>query len=383
MIRTIQFKLYPSKEQAATLDSWLSKCCWLYNRCLEQRIKAYKRRKQSINYYDQQKLLTEWRQRIGWLRLVPRYFSCDAIARVDLGMQAFFRRLKQGKNPGFPRFKPRDRYRSLEQMTGEFKHVRGKAIYVSKIGEVRARGQFGIEGKQIGLRIIKRASGWYAQVLMDITKSVVLPPTGNECGIDLGLESFATLDNGERIENPRLLRRAAKKLKRTQQRLARCQRGSNRRRKAKVRIAQLYEKLVRKRRGFHHRTSRDLVNRFDRIAVEKLNVKGLASGMLAKSVNDVAWGSFLQILRYKAESAGRVVIEVDPSYTSQTCPQCGVVAKKELSERTHSCGCGLTLHRDHAAAMIVRQRAFRPARGELISPGVIQAGSVKRGVLQE
>ena len=368
--RTIEFKVYPNAEQANTLDSWLGKCCWLFNRCLEQRIKSYKRRKQSISYNDQQALLTQWRSRMEWLRLVPAQFARDALRRVDRGMKGFFRRIKSGDKPGFPRFKKRERYRSLEQIQpGNF--IREKAIFVPGIGEIRARGRFGLTGRQVGIRLVRRATGWYAQVLMELAKPEPLPETGNECGIDMGLESFATLDSGKRIENPRLLRKATKKLRRSQQRLSKCEKGSNRRKKAVKRVARLHEKVARKRRGFHHSEARAIVNRFDRIAVEKLNVKGLAAGMLAKSVNDAGWGGFLNVLHAKAEEAGRVIVEVDPSGTSQECPQCGSVAKKELSERTHCCKvCGFRCHRDVAAAMVIRQRAFRLVRGELIRPGV-------------
>lgn len=379
--RTVQFKLYPNAEQVKTLESWLRTCCWLYNRCLEQRIKAYKRRKESPTLYSQQVFLTLLRSRMEWLRSMPAQFQRDALRRVDRGMKAFFRRLKAGEKPGFPRFKKRDRYRSLEQIQpGKF--IRDKAIFIPGISEVRSRGRFGIDGKQLGLRIIKRATGWYAQIIVEMPVPAPLPETGQECGIDLGLETFATLDSGERIENPRTLRRSEKKMKAASRRLAKCQRGSKRRLKAKKRLARIHECVERQRSGFCHRVSRNLVNRFDRIAVEALIIKGLAAGMLAKSVRDAAWGIFLRLLRYKAESAGRVVVEVDPNGTSQECPRCGAVARKELSERTHRCGCGLTLHRDHAAAMIVRQRAFRPVRGGSASTPVTEkVGPLKRAGL--
>lgn len=332
-----------------------------------------------MTFYGQCAWLAEMRTRMPWLKEIPILFARDALRRVDRGMKAFFRRVKAGEKAGFPRFKNRDRYRSMEYLQTQGNRIRERAIFVPGIGLIAARGQFGVgEKKELLLQVVKRATGWHALVVVEKAVLEQLPGTGQECGVDLGLETFATLDSGEQIENPRTLRKSARKLKRCHQRLARCKKGSNRRKNAKREVAKIYEKMARQRRGFCHRMTRNLVNRFDRIAVEKLNIKGLASGMLAKSVNDAAWGIFLFYLSYKAANAGRTIVEVNPSGTSQECPACGRIARKELSEREHNCPCGLRCHRDHAAAQVIRQRAFRPERGEPIRPGTKQAGPKKR-----
>jgi putative transposase len=379
IIRTIEFKLYPNQDQIRVLEAWLRNCCWLYNRMLDQRIKAYKRRKESSSLYSQQVMLTSLRCKIESVRMVPAQFARDALRRVDRGMKSFFRRCKAGeKKVGFPRFRSWKRYNSMEQLqTGQF--IRSKVIFVPGIGEVRARGQFDADySKQVGIRIIKRASGWYAQVLVKSTKPDPLPTTGNECGIDLGLESFIAMDSGETIGNPRHLRKSAKKLRREQQQLSRCQRGSKRRIKAARRVSKIHELVKNQRRGFCHRVSRDIVNRFDRIAIENLSIAGLARSKLAKSVLDACWGFFVFCLTYKAEYAGRELVKVDPRGTSKECPSCGEVVAKKLSERTHRCGCGFIANRDVAAAMIVRNRAFRRGRGESVRPVATPAVSMKR-----
>lgn len=363
IIRTLEFKLYLNDEQEVTLTRWLGKCCWIFNNTLAQRIKAYQRREESIGFNQQCAWLTGLRERIESVRLVPLAFERDALRRVDRGMKAFFRRCKAGaKKKGFPRFKPGRRYNSLEQL-GEREYVKAGKIQIPKLGAVRARGRFeDVTGKQKALRVLRRPSGWYAQIVVETPTPELLPATGQDCGIDLGLERFATLDSGESFPNPRLLRKATSKLSREQRRLARCTKGSQRRVKARERVAKLHERVARQRRGHAHRAARSIVNRFDRIAVEKLNVKGLAAGMLAKSVNDAGWGIFLKVLSEKAESAARLIVEVNPAGSSQTCPRCGAVARKELSERIHRCqGCDFECHRDVAAAMVIRQRAFRPA----------------------
>ena len=360
IIRMLEFKLYLNTEQVRTLNRWLGKSCWLCNQALEMRIKSYHRRKESISFNRQCSWLTNLRDRIESVRLCPVEFERDALRRVDRGMKAFFRRCKAGEKPGFPRFKPGRRYNSLECLAlGDY--IGDGTIRVPKLGQVMARGRFAdVTGKQKALRILRRPSGWYAQVVIETTMPEPLPETGQDCGIDLGLEHFIMLDSGESFPNPRLLRKSAQKLKCEQRRLSHCQRGSGRRKKAVQRVARLHERVKRQRRGHAHRVARDLVNRFDRIAVEKLNVKGLAAGMLAKSVNDAGWGIFLKVLGEKAASAARLVVEVNPAGTSQECPVCGAIKKKELSERTHACACGCSLPRDQASAMVVRSRAFRP-----------------------
>lgn len=377
-LRTVEFKLYPNSTQIKTLGSWLRRCCFLYNRALEQRIKAYNRRGESVTFYDQCKWITKWRERNERMQRLPLLFARDSLRRVDRGIKAFFRRMKAGEKPGFPRFRSHNRYNSLEHLESG-NYVGERSVRIPKIGAIKARGQFGIVGEQKLLRVIRRASGWYAQILIAAQDQPPLPPAGGDVGIDLGLESFLTTDSGEHIGNPRHLRKSAKRLKRSQQRLSKCKRGSRRRKKSVNRVARLHESIARQRKGFCHRISRELVNRFDRIAIEDLNIKGLAGGMLAKSVLDACWGFFTFALTYKAESAGRELVFVNPAGTSQECPDCGHIRKKELSEREHDCSsCGLRCHRDHAAAMVVLQRAFRPVRGGTVRLPAMAAGPMNR-----
>lgn len=381
--RAVEFKIYPTARQAVMLESWLRICCWLYNQALDQRMKAHKRRKENVGLYDQQVWLTIMRGRIPSLAEVPAQFERDALRRVDRGFQAFFRRCKAGeKKLGYPRFRSHTRYRSLEALQPA-KYIRSRTLYVPGIGHVRARGQFGSEGKQQGIRIIRRAAGWYGLVIVKREKLILdsIDPI-NVCGVDLGLNSFATLDSGEKIKNPRLFRRAESKLRIANKRLSRRQKGSKRREKAKKERARVYEKVTRQRKGFCHRISRDLVNRFDGIALEDLNFKSLAGSRLAKSIRDAAWGMFARFLTYKAENAGRHAVAVDSRGTSQECPTCGRIVPKKLSERIHHCpDCGLTIDRDQAAAMVIRNRAFRRGRGDSISPSSYErAESMKRKV---
>jgi len=388
MIRTFQYKLYLNQAQVKTLERWIGTCCWTFNRALEQRIKAYRRRGESASYNSQSALLTAWRSRMDFLRLCPLGFERDALRRVDRGFKAFFRRIKAGDaKPGFPRFRSRHRYNSLEYLAvGTY--LKGDRIRVPGMGRIRCRGRLLPEGEQKALRIIRRASGWYAQIVLDDGKQPpATKPVESAIGIDVGLNHFAVLSTGEAIENPRFLRKSERSLRSHQRRVARRKKGSHRRRKAVKSLRRKHELIGDQRRNFCHRHSTALVRKYGLIAVENLNVKGMVRSRLGKSILDAAWSTFLNQLAVKAEDAGRQLIRVDPRGTSQTCPNCGVIVPKKLSERWHSCACGCECQRDHASAQVILARAVgvtaanRPwtdpaSDGALVAHG--QAGRMKR-----
>lgn len=356
---TIEAKLYLTPAQITILEAWLRTCCAIYNRALEQRKKAYCRRGESLTYNQQQSLLTKQRSRGGELGMLPVLIERDALRRVDRGMQAFFRRLKSGEKPGFPRFRSHRRYDSLE-FAGIGSYVRtGDLLMIPKLGLVKFRsGPQQIPKTQRVLRIIRRASGWYAQVIVDQVKTIGDLEDCGPIGLDMGLESFATTSNGEQIENPRFYRKSMKRRRGLQRSISRKRRGSKNRRKAVLKLRKHEEKVALQRRNFCHQHSTELVRKHPLIAVEKLNIKGMSRSRFAKSIADAGWGTFLSQLAYKAASAGRELVAVNPSGTSQECPDCGAVRKKSLSERSHSCACGLRCHRDHASARVILARAL-------------------------
>ena len=234
--RTIEFKLYLNASQEATLTEWLRTCCWVYNQALEHRIKAYKRRGDSPTRYDQQMLLTLWRARIDDLRSTPVHFERAALRRLDRAFDAFFRRCKAGDKPGFPRFRSHHRSNSLECLVLD-NYASDGTIRIPKIGKVIARGQFPLTGRQKLLRVIRRASGWYAQVVVDQGPVPAAKEPQTFIGVDMGLNHFAALSNGETIPNPRLFRQSEHKLKSRQRNVSRKRKGSCNRRKAIRRLA--------------------------------------------------------------------------------------------------------------------------------------------------
>lgn len=294
----------------------------------------------------------------------------DVIFRVDRAFKSFFRRVKSGEKPGYPRFRSARRYDSLTfRQIGNV--LTDRKLRISKVGEVRIKLTRPVQG-QIKMLTIKREAGrWFAIFVCEV-EPTPLPFNPNVIGVDVGLSSFATLSTGEAIDNPRYFRQSERAVRVAQRRVARRKKGSNRRGDAVLLLQRAYAYVRAQRADFHHRLSRRLVNTNGLIAVEDLNVKGMASGMLAKSVNDAGWTSFIDKLTYKAEEAGRLLIKVDPRGTSQTCT-CGAEVRKTLKDRLHVClNCGLVANRDHVSAQIILARAgVQPSGVNVGSPCVV------------
>jgi putative transposase len=356
-MRAFVYKLRPTRTQKARLEQTLETCRRLYNRALADRKGAWEQEQRSVGFAEQCASLPRLKEESEFLPLVHSLVLQDVIHRVDRSFQNFFRRLKTGEKPGYPRFKGRGWYDSFTyRQWGNGAKIEDGRLVLSKIGSLCLCKDRPLHGTPKTCTIIRRADGWYACIVCE-TAPCPFPETGQEIGVDLGIEAFATLSNGERIENPRLYHRAQKQLRQAQRRLARRQKGSHRRRKARVLLAKAHLKVARARLDFCHKRALDLIERFDVIHVEKLNIRGMVRNHpLAKAISDAGWGRFLSVLRAKAASAGRVVKEVNPAGTSQTCSGCGAHVPKALKERWHACPyCELSLHRDENAAIRVLQ----------------------------
>jgi putative transposase len=351
--KSFKYRIYPNKAQTEALIYQLREACDLYNCALDERIGAYRICRKSITYYDQASQLKPMRAE-GLIGVAN--FSCcqDILRRLDKTFKAFFGRIKRGGRPGFPRFKSSRRYDSLTFPSyGDGCGLDGRLVRIQGVGEIKVKLHRPVEGKIKTVAIKREAGRWFA--IFSVKCSIFpLPVSSATIGIDMGLTAFVTLSDGTEIDNPRLRRDAQRRLRVAQRTVARRKnKRSNRRRKAVAALQKQHAHIQNKRSDFQHKVSRILVNSYGVIAVEDLNIKGLASGMLAKSVNDAGWGYFLSKLAYKAESAGREFIKVDPRNTSQTCI-CGQRVAKTLSERWHSCpGCGLSQSRDHVSAQVI------------------------------
>jgi putative transposase len=353
MRKAYKYRLYPTGKQVQALNSQIDEARHLYNGALEQRRFAYQRRGVSLNYHDQAADLKDMRAAGAG---GPANFSAcqDVLCRLDKAFKAFFRRLKAGQKPGFPRFKSRDRFDAYTfPAYGDGCKIRDNGkLYIQGVGELKVKWHRQLVGKVKTVTICRRAGRWH--VCFAVTyEAEPLPELATGVGVDVGLEHFAALSTGEMIANPRWLRRGQAKLRRIQRRVARRRKGSSGRRKAVLSLQRTHEHVASQRRDFCHKVARQLVDAYQLIAVENLNVKGMARGFLAKSVHDAGWTSFLNILGAKAEEAGRRVVKVNPAGTSQHC-LCGCEVRKGLSERVHRCSeCGLNAPRDTVSALLI------------------------------
>lgn len=351
MIRkTYKYRLYPTRTQVEALNAQLSEACRLYNAALQERRDAWRINRISLNFYSQDAQLKEIRAS-GDLQIENFKVARDVLRRVDRAFDAFFRRVKRGERAGYPRFKSSSRYDSITFIEyGKGCKLLDSKLRLQGIGQVKIKLHRPIEGKIKTLSIKREAGRWYACFSLECEKTP-LPLCDNPIGIDVGLSVFAALSNGVETANPRYFQTAQSKLRKAQRKIERRKKGSARRRKAAQPVARIHAHIRNQRADFHYKISRQLINQYGFIAVENLNVKGLASGMLAKQVNDAGWSSFINKLAQKAEEAARVLIKVDPRGTSQRCV-CGATVPKTLAQRWHSCrSCGLSVGRDHASAL--------------------------------
>jgi putative transposase len=348
-----KYRINPNHTQAVALGEMLADFCQLYNAGLEQRIQAWRRQSVTVTYKMQADELKA--VRCAAPELARWSFSAEqqVLRRVDKTFKAFFAR-----GFGFPRFRASARFHAAEFRVGDGLTLRksDKLGVVGVQGEIKVRWHRDLPSTPTSAILTRQGGKWY--VVFHVEVAPVERAGPDSVGIDVGLSSLVTLSNGESVARPGWSKRAERELRRRQRALARCKRGSKRRAKRKAALAKFHDRVGNRRRDHLHKLSRDLVDRFGRIAIEDLNVQGLARSTLAKHVVDASWAQLAAMLDYKAANAGVELVRVDPRGTSQTCPECGTVAAKTLAERIHRCPCGCVIDRDVAAAMVVHFRAF-------------------------
>ncbi len=360
--KTYKEKLRPTPAQERELEVVLWRCRDLYNTALEQRIIAWQRARVSVSRYEQEAELKAIRAEFPAYAAIHSHVLQDVLARLDKTYQAFFRRIQRGEKAGFPRFKGRTRYHSFTYKEyGNGARLDNGFLVLSKMGRISVHWSRPLEGTPKTVTISKEADGWYMALSCADVPVRPLPATGQEAGIDLGIEAFATLSDGTRILTPGYYRQAERYLAKCQRRVSRRKKGSHRRRKAVQLLAKAHQTVKRQRQDFHHKTALSLVRQYDTIYHEDVRVANMVRNHhLAKSIADAGWSAFLTILTFKAASAGKRVIAVDPAFTSQACSGCGVLVAKGLSVRWHECpDCGTSLHRDHNAARNIQWRGQR------------------------
>ena len=376
MFRTYKYLLRPTIQQAQALNFLLWQSRLIYNLALEQRIQAYQETGQGIAYHAQWTYFRDLRRaNPETLGLLNASSLQQLLRRLDKAFQAFFRRLKAGDMPGFPRFKGRNRFKSIEYTYGDGCKLRQneqgrRYFYIQNVGNVRLcfhrNLQEGAQIKHVVIQCINQR--WYACLMLELPAvRVVHAKPEKAVGVDLGLFHLLALSDHQVVDNPRWLRQSLARLRILQRQASRRQKGSQRQRKSYAAIARLHEHIANQRRDYLHKVTTFLVQTYSWIAIEELSLAFMNQNHhLSLSSHDAGLGEFRQLLQYKAEEAGAEVVAVNPAYTSQRCSGCGEMVEKSLSIRVHECPiCGLVLDRDVNAARNILNLALDnpPGRG--------------------
>lgn len=375
-----QYRLRLTRQQQATLDSWLELARRQYNYRLAERFNWYEQYRCDIDacplichlpelknrpdFYSQKRDLVNSKKLFPEYKELPSHTLQDVVARIEKTFDRWLKGDSNGKRSGKPRFKGQGRYRSIafpDPVKPE--HIKGNLIQLPKIGNLKVILHRPIpEGFKVKTAaIVKKADGYYITLSLqdssvpELTPEV--PALDNTIGIDMGLKSFLVDDLGEEVAIPQHYRKSERRLKKIQRSLSRKKKGSKRRRKAVRRVAKAHMKVSNQRKDFHYKTAKKLLNKGKNIGHEDLNIKGIARTKMAKSTYDAGWGQFLQILSVKAANAGLMTIAVNPNGTTQECSGCGQKVPKTIQDRWHECQCGCSLDRDHNAAINIKHRA--------------------------
>lgn len=370
-----RFRIYPSQKQINRLNKTISDCCFIYNKLLESKVNAYKTDKINLSQFDLNKLTKDFDVSIH--SQVKQNIS----KRINDSFNHFFRRIKEKKRKaGFPRFKTLNRYKSITFPQSGFKFLSDKKLFVSKIGNIPIVLHRVPKGKLKTFTIKRTAIGWFAIFSCEDVPIEKIKAENWHVGIDVGIESFAVLSNGERIENPKLLRKSEKKLSRLQRRMSRKKKGSANRRKARFKVARLHQRIFNQRQDFLHKTSFKIIKEFKVISVEKLQINNMVKNHhLAKSIVDASWGYFVQMLSYKVERTNGQLVKVNSKNTSRTCSKCGNIQDMSLSSREFKClKCSFVCHRDLNASIVIDTagQAEIHACGDTVRPSLPEKARV-------
>lgn len=360
--KTFKYRLRPNRSKASLCASFAGACRWVFNRGLEQRGLAWEEEKRSITLYDQNKELTELKRQeeTVWLKGVHSQILQQSLSDLDLAYQAFFRRLKAGEKPGYPKFRCRGDGDSFRYPQGV--KVSGDEVYLPKIGWLRFRKSREIEGVIKQTTVIREGKNWYVCFSCEISlEEQASSPIESVIGIDVGLESYATVAHEGGIKeyaNPRFLRSELKHLRYLSRQVSKKVKGSRNRSKARAKLQAFHAKVRARRQDFLHKLSSSLVKSHDKIVVETLKVSKMlqdAPRSLARSISDAGWRIFLQLIKYKCEHAGKVFEEGGEYLPStQLCYRCRKRNPMTLADRWYSCSCGNEMPRDHNSAHLLR-----------------------------
>ena len=365
MLLNQKYELFPTEDQKEILDCWLQYCRQTYNAALLDKQRKYKQSKTIYNRFDMQRQLKLDKIKHVFLKGIPSQPLQEVFIRLDKSFSKFFR-----KEARYPKIKKYKDYNSMTFPQFGFKKgsnhryaasfSKNGKLRLSKLGEIAMNMHREVDGPIKQLIVKRQGNRWYAIFCVE---RQALPQSINKnraVGIDVGLNKYAVLSNEVSFENPRFLTKTEKKLKQAQRKLSKKKKSSSNFAKQVIKVQQLHEKVSNQRRDFLHKLSYRLSKEYSIIAVENLNIRNMVkTKRLSKSIADAGWGMFRDMLTYKCEREGGLLIKVEPAFTTQDCSSCGTRVKKSLSIRTHICKkCGIILDRDHNASLNILKKGL-------------------------